>query len=140
MKTVLTKPLEQALDSLRRSIEVSKSYLKDTKSSTDLKRTIQAGVIQNFEFCYELAWKILRRKLEIESSDAALINKMFYQEIIREGAQKGLIANAEKWLQYRHQRNLTSHTYHEKTAESVYQTAIEFYDDALKLLHQLQER
>ena len=140
MDKLSTKALEQALASLKQSVDVTRPILGDKKTSNALKKTLQAGVIQHFEFCYELAWKTLKRFLEINTSDAALIDKMSYQELIREGAQFGLIGNAEKWLQYRHQRNLTSHTYHEETAETVYQTAIEFYVDAFNLLYQLKEK
>lgn len=140
MNQLSTKALEQALISLKQSIDVTQPILKDKKTNDALKKTLQAGVIQHFEFCYELSWKTLKRLLEMNTSDAALIDKMSYQEIIREGAQFGLISHAEKWLQYRHQRNLTSHTYHADTAEKVYHTAIEFYTDAFELLHKLKEK
>jgi len=140
MNTLSTKALEQALASLNQSITVTKQLLQDKNTTTAHKQILQAGVIQNFEFCFELSWKTLKRKLEQETSDAALIGTMLYQELIREGAQKGFIVNAEKWFEYRRDRNLTSHTYHAENAEKVYRTAIEFYPDALDLLHKLKEK
>jgi nucleotidyltransferase substrate binding protein (TIGR01987 family) len=138
-KTVSTKPLEKALASLNEAITETQLILKNKQTNETIKKVMKAGVIQNFEFCYELSWKVLKRFLELNTSDKALINKMFYQQVIREGAQHGLIHHAERWLTYREKRNLTSHTYHAETAETVYQTAIQFYQDAFDLLQKLKE-
>lgn len=137
--TVTTKLLARALASMNEAITETQIMLQDKQTSEARKKVMRAGVIQNFEFCYELSWKTLKRFLELNTSDKALINKMLYQQIIREGAQYGLILNAERWLKYREKRNLTSHTYHEGTAEIVYKTAIQFYQDAFDLLQKLKE-
>ena len=135
-----TQALELALAALQRSIEASAPLLTDKAVSSAIQETLRAGVIQHFEFCYELAWKTLKRYLEVGASDKALLDTMSYQELIREGAVKGLIANAENWLQYRHKRNQTSHSYHAEIAENVYNATITFYQDAMDLLIKLQKR
>ncbi|OGT49043.1 MAG: hypothetical protein A3E82_01335 [Gammaproteobacteria bacterium RIFCSPHIGHO2_12_FULL_38_11] len=140
MKTIDTTPLKRALDALKRSIAISIQYLRDEKASPDLKETLQAGVIQHFEFSYELSFKLLKRQLEHESSTPTLVDSFSFQELIREGAEKSYIKDAKKWLEYRHQRNLTSHVYREDYAKSVYKSAIEFYDDGYDLLTKLQAR
>lgn len=133
------KPLESALASLKRSVDLTEKLMKDPSTTLDHKEILQAGVIQHFEFCYELSWKMLKKKLALVASNAALVDTFSFQELIREGAQRGYIADAARWLRYRHQRNLTSHIYHAKTAEQVYQTAITFYSDAIDLLNRLQK-
>ncbi len=129
-----TTAFEKALNAFKRSINVAKTYLTDQRSSIDLKETIKAGVIQHFEFCYELCWKMLKRQLELESITPTSIDALSYPELVREGIEKQLISDAKKWLSYRHQRNITSHTYNQDKAESVYLTALEFYNDAEALL------
>jgi len=124
----------KALATFKRSIDVSSVYIEDEHAATDLKETLRAGVIQHFECCYELSWKMLKRQLEHDASNYQSIDALSYPELIREGAERGLIADAKKWLIYRHQRNITSHTYHEDKAVSVYHTALEFYSDAKQLL------
>lgn len=129
---------EKALDAFRRSIQVSKTYLTDDHSSTDLKDTLRAGVIQHFEFCYELSWKMLKRQLEMDAATPEVIDALSYPALIREGAEKQWIVDGAKWLYYRHQRNLTSHTYDETAAIQIYNAALEFYQDARHLLDRLQ--
>ena len=140
MNKLDTSSLEKALDSLRRSIDISKKYLLDPSTPADLRQTLQAGVIQHFEFCYELSWKMLKRQIEKESPVSSAVDAFSFQELIRDGAERQLIIHAENWLIYRHQRNITSHTYQEEKAESVYQTAIEFYPDAVELLKAIKAR
>lgn len=135
-----TTAFEKALDAFHRSINVSAPYLSDTNTSPDLKQTLQAGVIQHFEFCYELCWNMIKRQLEIESITPSSIDALSYPELIREGVEKQLICDAKKWLLYRHQRNITSHTYNQDKAESVYNTALEFYNDANALLAVLKSK
>ena len=140
MSKLSLTPLERALASLKRSIDLTQPLLKDNNTSETLKETLRAGLIQHFEFCYELCWKTLKKKLEMETSDAELISTMLYQELIREGAQKGFIDDPEKWFEYRRLRNMTSHTYKEEIAKNVCQGTIQFYNDAKNLLFKLQER
>src|SRR3990167_5001066 len=140
MKEIDIQPLNRALAALKRSIIVSQKYAADTKSSDDLKETLQAGVIQHFEFTYELSFKLLKRQLENESPTPSAIDGFSFQELIREGAEKGYIDNPKKWLEYRHQRNLTSHVYREDYAKSVYQSATKFYEDANDLFLKLKTK
>lgn len=140
MQKIDIAPLKRALDALRRSIAVSEKYLQDNQASSDLKETLRAGVIQHFEFSYELSFKTLKRQLEYTSATPAQIDSLSFQELIREGAEKGYISAPKKWLEYRHQRNLTSHTYREDYAKSVYESALTFYDDASELLSKLEDK
>lgn len=122
-------PLNQVLQSLEKAIIRSKQEIDDDM--------IRDSVIQRFEYSYELCWKMLKRQLEKDAANPAAIDAMSYKELIREGAEKGLIRNPEAWFEYRNQRNITSHTYNEKKAISVHQAAIRFLPDAQNLLNEL---
>ena len=82
----------------------------------------------------------MKRVLEQESVHPQTIDQLSYKDLLREAAEKGLLTEFEKWVVYRDQRNITSHTYNEKKAESVYQTALEFYKDAVTLAKTLASR
>jgi nucleotidyltransferase substrate binding protein (TIGR01987 family) len=124
--------LEKALSSLERAIERSQKVPEDEE--------IRDCVIQRFEYTYELSWKMLKRQLKIDSQTPASIDAMAFKEMIREGAERGLINNPEAWFEYRRQRNVTSHAYDVTKAISVYETALTFLTDAKSLLQILQQR
>jgi nucleotidyltransferase substrate binding protein (TIGR01987 family) len=124
--------LARALASLRRAAERSLREPDDEE--------VRDAVIQRFEYSYELCWKLLKRQLELELPNPAEADRMSFVELVREGAERGLIAQPQHWLRYRHQRNLSSHVYDAAKARSVHSTALEFLGDAEALLAQLNGR
>ena len=117
-------PLVKAVDSLRDALAQPKNpYTRD-------------ATIQRFEYTFELCWKVLRRYLATE----AAVDSFNIKEIFRQAGRQGIIANVESWFAYLKGRNLTSHTYNEKTAEETYQLAATFLDDAQALLDGLRRR
>ena len=73
------------------------------------------AAIQRFEFSFELSWKAVQKALRGEGLDAASPKSCF-----REAFRLGWIREEEPWLAMLEDRNLTSHTYDAKLAESVY--------------------
>ncbi|NBC48475.1 MAG: DUF86 domain-containing protein [Gammaproteobacteria bacterium] len=73
------------------------------------------ATIQRFEFCYELAWKMLKLKLEQEG-----ISARTPRQALQEALQAALIDNGNAWSEIQRYRNLTSHTYNERLADEVY--------------------
>ncbi len=73
----------------------------------------QAGLVQMFEFSFELSWKVLKDLLFYEGYDVksprAVIRKSFEAEYISED-------DSEVFLDALSKRNLLSHTYEEETA------------------------
>jgi len=103
------------------------------------RRLIIAGVIQNFEFTYELSWKFIKRWLS-ENVGSTLVDGVTRRELFRMGAQSLLIADVDEWMIYHNARNQTSHIYDENTAKEVFDTATEFVHAAKKLLVQLEAK
>jgi len=124
--------LEKALLNLKKAICRTQQEPDDDE--------LRDSVIQRFEYSYELSWKMLKRRLEIDLPTPSNIDLMGFKELIREGAERGFIENPESWFEYRHQRNITAHTYNELKAKQVYQTALLFIEDANNLLQQLKQR
>ncbi len=76
---------------------------------------VRDAVIQRFEFCYELAWKLLKLRLEQEG-----ISALTPRQALRESLQAALIKDGNVWSEIQRYRNLTSHTYDERLADEVY--------------------
>ncbi len=74
----------------------------------------RAGLIQFFEMAFEQGWKLLKDYLTEQGFD---INSP--REAIKQAFQNQLIVDGHLWLQALEDRNLTTHTYNEVTAELV---------------------
>jgi nucleotidyltransferase substrate binding protein (TIGR01987 family) len=65
-----------------------------------------AGLVQTYEFTFELCWKTLRDKLLF---DGYQVNSP--RETIRQAFQAGMVTDGETWLEALESRNLFTHTY-----------------------------
>ena len=131
--------LNKTVESLERAIRVTNDDRFFSGLSDDTKETIKAGVIQNFEVAYEFCWKYIQRWLKenVPSEQAEFPRSR--KELFRLAARFGLIDDPLPWFSYGDARNLSSHTYDEEKAESVYETALDFVKDARNLLEKLKE-
>jgi nucleotidyltransferase substrate binding protein (TIGR01987 family) len=84
---------------------------------------IRDGVIQRFEFTYELAWKTTKEYLE----DIGIVDKNSPKAVIKEAFAQKLIINEDNWLLMLNDRNLTSHVYKEEMAEEIAHRIINSY-------------
>ena len=99
------------------------------EKEADLDDMYLDATIQRFEFCFELAWKLMKAVLEYEGIE---VNSP--HSGIREGWKQGLISDAEAWLDMMEKRNLSSHTYDENVARDIYHEVRERYADLLEVL------
>ena len=108
----------------------------------DLANTlIRDGVIQRFEFTYELSHKTLKRYLEFVSATPAQYDGMAFQDLIRSGNEQGLLLGEWiNWKRYRDMRSKTSHTYDEEIALEVMSAIPDFLEEARYLRDQLNGR
>ena len=60
-------PLRQSLSSLEDGLDVVRDLAWFQQQSDKVRHTLIAGVIQNFEFVYEISTKMLRRRLEMDA-------------------------------------------------------------------------
>lgn len=133
-------PLQDAIQSLEDGIEVVSDNAWLNQQNQKVRNTLIAGVIQNFEFVYEICIKMLRRQLELEAASPEEIDHSSFRDLLRAGGEKGLLSNVEAWLTYRQMRNITSHTYDHEKAEHVWQQTKIFIHDAKDLLQALESR
>jgi nucleotidyltransferase substrate binding protein (TIGR01987 family) len=115
------------------------------KASTRAKGTpgdeeLRDAVIQRFEYTYELCWKMVKRRIETDAAVPSDVDAMSFPVLMREAAERGLVLDVMRWLEYREQRNITSHTYNAAKAQSVFETTQPFLEDARALLSELQRR
>lgn len=130
-------------NSLRYSIATLEKTLKIAKkieienSDRELFEVVRSGVIQNYEVCYESAWKSMKRWIEenVEEVDGATRRALFIKAF-----ENKPITDVEKWMLFHRARNNTSHVYEEETAEEVYKIAFEFEKPVRELYEKLEVR
>jgi len=77
---------------------------------------VRDAAIQRFEFSFELAWKALAAWL-VEGLSPAPTSP---RAVIREAYRQRLLTDEARWITLLLDRNLTSHTYREATAQEVF--------------------
>ena len=94
------------------------------------------GVIQRFEYTFELCWKSIQKALvalgraEVSGSPKPLF---------RDGLREGWLTDVPKWFEFLEARNETAHIHNESVAERVYNAAKTFSPFAHGLLNSLQK-
>ncbi len=102
---------------------------------------IRDGLIQRFEFTYEISHKMLKRFLEATSPTPAIYDSMSFADLIRSGNEHALLLGTwSDWKTYRDMRVRTSHAYNAEIARDVVDGIMPFFAEARYLLTQLQTR
>lgn len=80
-----------------------------------LSRLEEQGLIQDFEYTYELAWNTIKDFLQEQG------NQSVYgaRDAIQEAFKVGLIQDGDLWMEMFKDRNKTSHTYNSQTAREI---------------------
>ena len=131
--------LKKAISSMERALNFAEKRLGSADVSMDEKEVIQAGVIQNFEFTYELCWKFMKRWLEANLMPG-LLDGATRKELFRNALEQKLISDFFSWVKYHELRNTTSHTYNRNVADEIYSMSKDFLKDAIYLLDSLEVR
>lgn len=89
----------------------------------DLNEFEKQGLIQCFEYTYELAWNTLKDFYENQAETDIQGSK----DAIRLAFKRGLIDNGEAWMDMIKSRTLTSHTYNEDLADQIVSVILSSY-------------
>lgn len=90
------------------SFQKAFSLLEEAMVQTTYSRLEKAGVIQTFEFTWELAWKTLQDVLVLQG-----LEPLGPRDVIKQAFARGLIQEDALWLEILEARNLMSHVYDE---------------------------
>lgn len=126
-------PLQNAISRLEEGWQRYQQDISDTQ--------IRDGLIQRFEFTYELSHKILKRYLEQTAASPEQFDSMPFAELIRTANEQRLLAGDwPAWRTYRDMRSKTSHTDDEDIALQVVASIPAFIKEAAFLRDTLQSR
>lgn len=121
------KQLEK-LDDLIAALEKLKAGIAEMKNDLD-----RDGVIQRFEFTFELLWKVLQEQAFFEGLEVSSPRDAF-----RTAAELHLIDDPTIWFDFLKDRNRTTHLYDEKQAKEVISRLPLFVKESEVLISALQ--
>ena len=123
---------EQKLNSYRKALKRLSEVVQvmDIRPLNDFEAD---GLIQRFEFTFELAWKLIKSYAEYQGIDTDIMGS---RDAVRWAFESGLIGDSDVWMEMIKRRNDTSHTYDEDTAKEVVVCVKNTYYDAFVELYQ----
>lgn len=116
---------QRALGQLTRAVELAQS-----RPLSELERQ---GLIQAFEFVFELAWNLMKDYFVYQGNPAITGSR----DAIRTAFKQGLVVDGEGWMEMIKSRNQTPHTYNESIAIEIAERILARYQD---LFVQFQQR
>jgi len=113
---------KQRLQNYKKALATMKSAV-ELAASRELSELEKQGVIQGFEFTFELAWNVMKDYLEEHGITGIIGSK----DTVRQAFNKGLIEDGQVWMDMIESRNISSHSYDEDIAEELFQKIIEIF-------------
>jgi nucleotidyltransferase substrate binding protein (TIGR01987 family) len=102
-----------------------------------LNQLEKEGVIQRFEFCFELAWKCVKDYLE---ESGFVFSTITPRQVLKDAFAAKLVVDGQVWIDMLDHRNLLSHTYNlsgfEKAIEAIHNRYLPAFGHLHDFLHQ----
>lgn len=106
-------------------------------SASPESTVLRDGVIQRFEFTFELGWKSLKEYMEDQGAASEF---QFPKGVLKAAYAAELISDADVWLDMLASRNITSHIYDNAQAAQVLEAIKDRYFDQLNALKEFYQR
>jgi nucleotidyltransferase substrate binding protein (TIGR01987 family) len=117
---------KQRFDNYRKAfLQLTEFIEKDSLNKFEVQ-----GLIQCFEYTFELGWKTVKDYLEQEGFDVKTP-----RSAIQTAFQAQLISDGHTWIDMLEKRNLMAHTYNEQYAEQAEQLIRNEYYRVLKEIY-----
>lgn len=130
--------LKKAIFQLKGSLDMYNSELAE--SMPDTKKYFRSATILAFEYTYELVFKMVKRRIVLSLENPKEVDDMTFNDIIRTAYGKNIVkSDVSVWCEYRKKRGIASHTCDENKAQKVFESAVNFLDEARYALFRLQE-
>lgn len=113
---------KQRFSNFSRALSLLREAMEEDVFS--LKQLEKEGIIQRFEYTFELAWKVLKDKMEF---DGIVLDQISPKTVVRQAFAAKYINDPDTWLKMIGDRNLMSHTYDFVKFEAVIQSIADSY-------------
>jgi len=118
---------KQRLENFERAFLLLKEpFEKDPARMSDLEKE---GVIQRFEYTFELAWKTLKDYLVYSG---IVFDQITPRSVVKQAFAARIITDGRTWMDMLEQRNLMSHTYDKEVFDAVFGSISQRYLGAVQ--------
>ncbi|MDB6072490.1 MAG: nucleotidyltransferase substrate binding protein family [Verrucomicrobiaceae bacterium] len=121
---------KQRFQNFDRAFLLLRDALKD--GPTVLNPLEKEGVIQRFEYSFELAWKTVKDYLEESGIILATVTP---RQVLKDAFAAKLLSDGQVWIDMLDHRNLLSHTYNQTNFETAAEAIHARYLPAMEALH-----
>lgn len=125
---------KQRFQNFKRAFGLLREILEAHEDVRQLEPIVKEGIIQRFEYTFELAWKTLKDKM-IE--DGLLVERITPKFVFKLAFQSKYLDEVEIWMQMANDRNLMSHSYNFDTFDKVLARLQQDYYPKLERLHEM---
>ncbi|GIV98991.1 nucleotidyltransferase substrate binding protein [Roseiflexus sp.] len=98
----------------------------------ELNELEEQGLIQAFEYTFDLSWNVIKDYFELQGDTGILGSR----DAFRLAFRRGLIEHGDVWMSMIKSRALTSHTYNEEIAQQVASAIVNQYYPEFVRLHE----
>lgn len=120
----------QRYDSFHKAVNRILEVTKSDRTPGQLSDLEKEGLVQRFEYTFELAWKVLQDLL-VERGYAITPGP---NPTLQKAFEDGIIVDHDGWRRMMKARNTTSHTYNEGEALTVVECIYQDYSHLLEVL------
>ena len=103
-------------------------FIEKVESLNELE---EQGLIQSFEYNFELAWNLVKDYYEFQGETAIQGSR----DAFRMAFRRGLIEDGEGWMNMIESRTKTTHTYNKEMADEIVDAILNQYYGLFKKLH-----
>ncbi len=108
-------PWQQRFMNFKKALAKLSEVFDDQEQEEELSELEVEGMIQRFEYTFELAWKTLQDLLRFKG----YLDISGPSPVLEQAFQDGYIADAEGWKAMKKSREISSHTYNSEIAEEI---------------------
>ena len=129
--------LERCVQTLEKSFEL----LNNSEQGSIEYDMYRSATVKEFEIILEQSGKLLKKCLKPYFHSSKAVDHLFFKDIFRHAANHSLVTTqqAQRWLQYRDNRNNTAHNYGVGFAEETLKLIPQFILDAKSVISAIQQ-
>ena len=123
---------KQRFQNFEKAFLLLQEIVESKDNLSEFEAIVQEGIIQRFEYTFELAWKTLKDRMEFDGLNFERISPKY---IFKDAYNSKYIGNIEIWIDMTGDRNLMSHTYDSVKLTEILKNIKETYYPEIRALY-----